>query len=61
MVIIILFICYDKINYFLGDMLLANADPLGYFPEMKNIKLLEGDDYSCNIEFYFNNLLRVIS
>ena len=29
-------------------MLLANADPLGSFPEMKNIKLLEGDDYSCN-------------
>lgn len=30
-----------------GDILLTNADPLGYFPEMKNIKLLEGDDYSC--------------
>jgi V-type H+-transporting ATPase subunit d len=29
-----------------GDVLLANADPLGYFPEMKNIKVLEGDDYT---------------
>ena len=28
------------------DMLLASTDPLGYFPEMKNIKVLEGDDYS---------------
>jgi len=23
------------------DVLLAGADPLGYFPEMKNIKMLE--------------------
>lgn len=23
-----------------------NIDPLGYFPEMRNIKVLEGDDYS---------------
>lgn len=29
-----------------ADLLLANADPLGYFPEMKNIKVLEGDDYT---------------
>lgn len=28
------------------DLLLANADPLGYFPEMKNIKILEKDDYT---------------
>lgn len=28
------------------DILLSNADPLGYFPEMKNIKVLEGDDYA---------------
>ena len=28
------------------DLLISNADPLGYFPEMKNIKVLEGDDYS---------------
>lgn len=26
--------------------LMANTDPLGYFPEMKNIKILEGDDYA---------------
>jgi V-type H+-transporting ATPase subunit d len=29
-----------------SKMLLANADPLGYFPEMPNIKVLEGDDYT---------------
>lgn len=29
-----------------ADVLIANADPLGYFPEMKNIKVLEGDDYT---------------
>lgn len=29
-----------------ADLLIANADPLGYFPEMKNIKVLEGDDYT---------------
>lgn len=29
------------------DILIANSDPLGYFPEMKNIKVLEGDDYSA--------------
>lgn len=28
------------------ETLLANADPLGYFPEMKNMKVLEGDDYT---------------
>lgn len=28
------------------DTLLANADPLGYFPEMRSIKVLEGDDYT---------------
>mmetsp|Transcript_66327 Transcript_66327/g.92298 ORF Transcript_66327/g.92298 Transcript_66327/m.92298 type:complete len:88 (+) Transcript_66327:328-591(+) len=28
-----------------SDILLTNADPLGYFPEMKNIKVMEGDDY----------------
>jgi V-type H+-transporting ATPase subunit d len=28
------------------DILLANADPLGYFPEMRNIKVVEADDYS---------------
>ena len=25
---------------------MASTDPLGYFPEMKNIKVLEGDDYA---------------
>jgi len=29
-----------------NEVLIANSDPLGYFPEMKNIKVLEGDDYS---------------
>ena len=29
-----------------ADLLIASADPLGYFPEMKNIKVLEGDDYT---------------
>lgn len=29
-----------------GDLLLANLDPLGFFPEIKNIKVMEGDDYS---------------
>jgi len=29
-----------------SDVLLANVDPLGYFPEIKNIKVLEGDDYT---------------
>lgn len=29
-----------------ADFLIANADPLGYFPEMKNLKLLEENDYS---------------
>lgn len=28
------------------DVLLANIDPLGWFPEIKNIKVLEGDDYT---------------
>lgn len=28
------------------DLLINNADPLGYFPEIRNIKVLEGDDYS---------------
>lgn len=28
------------------DLLLANLDPIGYFPEIKNIKVMEGDDYS---------------
>lgn len=28
------------------DTLLSNADPLGNFPEMKNMKVLEGDDYT---------------
>jgi len=29
-----------------NDVLIANSDPIGYFPEMKNIKVLEGDDYT---------------
>ena len=33
----------NKVDY---DILMANIDPLGYFPEIKNIKVLEGDDYS---------------
>jgi len=28
------------------EVLLANIDPLGWFPEIRNIKVLEGDDYS---------------
>jgi len=28
------------------EILLSNIDPLGWFPEIKNIKVLEGDDYS---------------
>lgn len=28
------------------ELLMSNIDPLGYFPEMRNIKVLEGDDYS---------------
>jgi len=28
------------------DNLLSNADPLGYFPEMRSIKVLDGDDYT---------------
>lgn len=28
------------------EVLLANIDPLGWFPEIKNIKVLEADDYS---------------
>jgi len=26
--------------------LISNADPIGYFPGIRNIKVLEGDDYS---------------
>ncbi len=33
----------NKVDY---DLLLANVDPLGYFPEIKNIKVLDGDDYA---------------
>ena len=29
-----------------SDQLMVNSDPLGFFPEMKNIKVLEGDDYT---------------
>ena len=28
------------------EVLLANIDPLGWFPEIRNIKVLEGDDYT---------------
>lgn len=28
------------------ENLLTNADPLGYFPEMRSIKVLDGDDYT---------------
>lgn len=28
------------------EVLAAGADPLGYFPEMKQIKVIEGDDYA---------------
>eukprot|EP00330_Aristerostoma_sp_ATCC50986_P012422 CAMPEP_0114594136 /NCGR_PEP_ID=MMETSP0125-20121206/15762_1 /TAXON_ID=485358 ORGANISM="Aristerostoma sp., Strain ATCC 50986" /NCGR_SAMPLE_ID=MMETSP0125 /ASSEMBLY_ACC=CAM_ASM_000245 /LENGTH=369 /DNA_ID=CAMNT_0001794077 /DNA_START=42 /DNA_END=1151 /DNA_ORIENTATION=+ len=27
------------------DILLANIDPLGYFPEIKNMKIVDADDY----------------
>ena len=33
-------------NKFDTELLMVNSDPLGYFPEMKNIKVLEGEDYS---------------
>ena len=26
--------------------MISNADPIGYFPGIRNIKVLEGDDYS---------------
>jgi V-type H+-transporting ATPase subunit d len=29
-----------------SEILINNIDPLGYFPEIRNIKVLEGDDYS---------------
>jgi V-type H+-transporting ATPase subunit d len=28
------------------EVLLKRADPLGYFPELKNIRTVEGDNYS---------------
>jgi len=28
------------------ESLIANSDPLGIFPELKNISVLEGDDYT---------------
>jgi V-type H+-transporting ATPase subunit d len=28
------------------DILLKSLDPLGYFPEVKNIKAIDGDDYA---------------
>lgn len=28
------------------DELVAQSDPLGFFPEMKNLKIFEGDDYT---------------
>lgn len=28
------------------ELLMNNIDPIGYFPEMRNIKVLEGDDYT---------------
>lgn len=28
------------------DNLIAGSDPLGIFPELKNISVLEGDDYT---------------
>lgn len=30
-----------------NDVLLANADPLGYYPELRNIKVLDGDDFTA--------------
>lgn len=33
----------NRVDY---EILMANIDPLGYFPEIRNIKVLEGDDYS---------------
>lgn len=32
----------NKVEY---DVLLANIDPLGYFPEIKNMKITDPDDY----------------
>jgi V-type H+-transporting ATPase subunit d len=40
------------------EVLLANIDPLGWFPEIKNIKVLEGDDYTG---LYKDVLIDVIS
>jgi V-type H+-transporting ATPase subunit d len=28
------------------ELLLKGLDPLGYFPELKNIRTIEGDDYA---------------
>lgn len=28
------------------EILLKGLDPLGYFPELKNIRTIEGDDYA---------------
>lgn len=43
----------NVVNYIEGvknkidtKLLENNADPLGYYPELSNIKVLEGDDYS---------------
>lgn len=32
----------NKVDY---DVLIANIDPLGYFPEIKNMKIADSDDY----------------
>ncbi|CAK65918.1 unnamed protein product (macronuclear) [Paramecium tetraurelia] len=34
------------------EILLSNIDLLGWFPEMKNIKVLEGDDSSSYTEMF---------
>lgn len=43
----------NVVNYIEGvknkvdtKLLESNADPLGYYPELSNVKVLEGDDYS---------------
>lgn len=48
------------------EILLKRADPLGYFRELKNIRMVDGDDYNLLYEtvlidlpigVYFNKLL----
>jgi V-type H+-transporting ATPase subunit d len=48
------------------EILLANIDPLGWFPEIRNIKVLEGDDYTSlykdvliDVFYFFLNIILI--